>query len=337
MWDFFDRTSVKEVKCKLCAKVLVYLGSTSSMREHMKRTHPQKLRPEDGEAKVGVPKTQAINTYFPASSPGAVNPNASRTCSPATAQRITNLIIDGLTADLRPLNLVHDEGFRLLMAYLIPAYVVPSRTCITKIIKRRHEDGKRELGQLLCNEAGVCSLTTDAWSSAASQSYNTVTCHFLDKDWSLVSAVLNTSHFPCSHTAVRIAEKVRQTLSSVQMPEKKVVSIVHDEAANAKAAGNILSEEVGWQSNACAAHLLQTAIKHTIESSPPVQKLLGSARRLVSHFRQSIQATELLLHKEKQMDVQPLKLTQDVSTHWNSSFYSDAASPESSFTAAGCT
>ena len=108
MWDFFDRTSVKEVKCKLCAKVLVYLGSTSSMREHMKRTHPQKLRPEDGEAKVGVPKTQAINTYFPASSQGAVNPNASRTCSPATAQRITNLIIDGLTADLRPLNLVHD-------------------------------------------------------------------------------------------------------------------------------------------------------------------------------------------------------------------------------------
>ena len=122
-----------------------------------------------------------------------------------------------------------------------------------------------------------------------------MTCNFLDKDWSLVSAVLNTSHFPGSHTAVRIAEKDRQTLSSVQMPEKKVVSIVHDEAANAKAVGNILSKEVGWQINASAAHLLQTAIKHTIESSPPVQKLLGSARRLVSHLRQSNQATELLL------------------------------------------
>ena len=90
------------------------------------------------ETKAGIakiPTIKRINTFFPASSPGAANPNCSRTCSPATAQHITDLIVDWLTADLRPLNVIHDEVFRSFLAYLTRAYLVPSCTHITTYIK----------------------------------------------------------------------------------------------------------------------------------------------------------------------------------------------------------
>lgn len=191
----------------------------------------------------------------------------------------------------------------MLLAYLAPGYTFPSTTHLAKIIKDQHTEGKKELGRLLKSEATACSLTTDVWSSHANQAYNTLTCHFVDREWTLVSAVVETSRFPGRHTPKNIAIKVRHSLQAVDLPAEKVFSIVHDEAANAEAAGTLLAKEVGWNSQTCAAHLLQTMIKRSVEESRPVQKLLAQCYRLVSHFRQSNPSTESLLQKERQMDM----------------------------------
>ena len=319
VWEYFDRSGEAEAKCRQCGKCLVYKGGTSSMREHLRRVHPSRPSVSDTSSSSGLQSkaatTPTIAQYF------ASVPSSGKTCSPATARQITDLIVDWLTTDLRPLSVVNDEGFRHLLSFLAPGYKLPSRTHVAKLIKERHVLGKKELARLLKQDAIVCSLTTDGWSSKATQSFNTVTCHFINKDWSLVSAVLDTSHFPCSHTAGAIAEKVQQSLGPVALDHSKVISVTHDEAANAVAAGRLLAQSAGWESVTCAAHLLQTAIRHAIDSSRPVQKLLASCRRMVGHFRQSNQATEALLQKERQMEVGSLKLVQDVATRWNSSYY----------------
>ena len=76
-----------------------------------------------------------------------------------------------------------------------------------------------------------------------------------------------------------------------------------------------------WENIPCAAHLLQTSIRHCLQSSAVVQKLIASSRRLVGQFKHSSQATELLLAKQIQMgEKQPLRVVQDVATRWNSAF-----------------
>ena len=85
-------------------------------------------------------------------------------------------------------------------------------------------------------------LTTDCWSSKATQSFVTITAHFIDDDWKLVSAVLQ---FPGSHTGERIAQKLRQSIALFDVPEDKIAAIAQDEAANAVLAGSILHEECG--------------------------------------------------------------------------------------------
>ena len=94
--------------------------------------------------------------------------------------------MDWVTADLRPLSIVRDDGFLALMAHVSPGYSVPSRTHIASKVKDGHAACKKELAHLMSEEAKFCSLTTDAWSSKATQSFNTLACHFVNHDWALV-------------------------------------------------------------------------------------------------------------------------------------------------------
>ena len=93
-------------------------------------------------------------------------------------------------------------------------------------------------------------------------------------------------------------------------------------AANALAAGRLL-EENGWANLTCAAHLLQTAVLHVLNSSHLVMALLGASCEPVGHFKHSIRATEELGGKQAQINPGQaiLHLVQDVRTRWNSSFY----------------
>ena len=86
-----------------------------------------------------------------------------------------------------------------------------------------------------------------------------------------------------------------------------------------------LRDEHGWDFQACAAHRLQTCIRHAISSSRPVSKLLAAARQMVGHFHHSAKSTEALNTKQQAMGSggktgAPLRVVQDVPTRWNSSF-----------------
>ena len=47
------------------------------------------------------------------------------------------------------------------------------------------------------------ALTSDGWRSLASESYVTVTAHFIDEDWELRNVALDTSELQTAHTAVK--------------------------------------------------------------------------------------------------------------------------------------
>ena len=127
----------------------------------------------------------------------------SHPCSPARAGQITDLILDWIVDSTRPLSIVTDKGLVQLLAFLEPVYTVPSPTHFASLLHQRHHKAKAELTDLLAREgsAGI-ALTTDAWTSSATQSYATHTVHFIDREWSLVSALLTVGR-PCSEAATR--------------------------------------------------------------------------------------------------------------------------------------
>ena len=58
---------------------------------------------------------------------------------------------------------------------------------------------------------GYIALTHDGWTSCATESYDTITAHFINKDWELRTAVLHTSKVEGSYTGEHIAEQLKGT------------------------------------------------------------------------------------------------------------------------------
>ena len=148
-----------------------------------------------------------------------------------------------------------------LLAFLEPAYTVPSRTHFSSLLRQRHHKAKAEVTDLLAREGSPgIALTTDAWTSSATKSYATHTAHFIDQKWSLVSAVLRTSLFGGRHTGEKLAKHSHKVPKDINISKSQVVSVTHDEAANMACAAAKLSEDYNWASQVCMAHRLQTVI-----------------------------------------------------------------------------
>lgn len=319
VWAYFEESG-GSVTCNLCKQKLVRTSGTTNLFSHLKTHHKEQHAAASGaQAPVAgsttVVGTKSVASFFPSSS--------TRTCDSKRAGTVTDYILDWVVDSLRPLSVVEDKGFVNLLKLLEPEFKAPSRTHLAKLMDKRHSTCKSELKAML-KSGGVSgvSLTTDGWSSTATQSFVTHTVHFINDEWQLVNGVLETAIFKGSHTAEKLAECTQQVVQRFGIKREQVVAVSHDEAANMVAAARILTEEESWESNVCMAHRLQTAIRHGLDLDV-VSKLLARGRRLVSHFKHSCIAAEALESKQTQLNASqtPLKVIQDVPTRWNSSFY----------------
>jgi len=96
----------------------------------------------------------------------------------------------------------------------------------------------------LCKElkAIYVALTTNLWTSNATKAYLTVTAHYIDNSWRVVSQVLQTRKMPeRQHTEVNIASRLQTVVKEWNIPDDHIVAIVHDNAANM----SVAVEEVG--------------------------------------------------------------------------------------------
>ena len=83
---------------------------------------------------------------------------------------------------------------------------MPIRQVVVDSLQKKHTEMKAKLKTDLSTSGSEISITHDGWTSMATESYDTVTAHFINKDWELKSAVLQTHKITGSHTGEKIAE-----------------------------------------------------------------------------------------------------------------------------------
>ena len=179
----------------------------------------------------------------------------------------------------------------------------------------QYQRTKEELKAKL-TDTKYCVLTTDLWTSRATQGYITVTCHFLLSSWELHSAVLDTLHVDVSHTAENLAAELVRITDDWRITEK-VVCAVTDNASNIVAAIRLN----GWKHLPCFAHTLNLVVQDSIKADTVLAGIQKKCRDIVSYFHRSSKATDKLFSIQTHLKVDNLKLIQDVETRWNSVFY----------------
>ena len=157
-------------------------------------------------------------------------------------------------------------------------------------------------------------LTSDIWTSAATQGYITVTAHISD-GWELCSQILLTREMEECYTGVNISERLLEAAKEWGITDEHVSGLVRDNAAN-----TILGADLtGWPHFGCAAHTLQLSVNAGL-AHPTTDKAIAVARKLDGHFKHSVVATTALKEKQVQLNIKQHHLIKNVSTRWNSTF-----------------
>lgn len=224
-----------------------------------------------------------------------------------------------IVMDMRPLSIVEGAGFKNMVSVFQPGYILPKRTCFTKMMERKYDVEIQRIKDALSCSSMIC-LTTDVWTSIATEAYLGLTCHFINEEWELINFNLTTMPLEERHTAVNIASWIEAAVAKFEIPVNKILAIVHDNAANMVCALKLLEDRHGISSVRCAGHTLQLIVNHALMNTQ-IEKALGAARSLVEHFNKSEVASSSLKVKQKQMGQPENSLIQDVRVRWNSTYY----------------
>ncbi|CAI5682133.1 unnamed protein product [Oreochromis niloticus] len=315
VWTYFgffnkDGTNVMDMThgiCKVCRMKIKYSGNTTNMRAHLTRHHPKIALTADGKASSNSAQLKNQPTLDTLSL-AKLSPNSER------AKKITQSITYFICKDLRPYNIVENEGFSYMIKTLEPRYVIPSRRFFADTaVPNLYIDVKRKVEESLSTAERV-ALTCDAWTSRAVDSYVTITAHYLTADWRLLSYVLQTRTLHESHTGANIANLLQNAAQEWGIADKNLV-VVTDNASNM----TIASQLAGYLHVKCFAHTLNLASQRAL-NLPAVARVLGRVRRITGFFNRSTVANHALEQKQKMLQLPTHKLKTDVCTRWNSAY-----------------
>lgn len=295
--------------CKLCRASLTYSGSTTNLDQHARRKHGQ----EYGKFKTHTNEQELAASTEPRTRNAMSNLFMQLGHNSARAKEITASIARFIAKGLCPYNIVEWEGFQDLIHVLEPRYKIPSRNHMTNIcMPELYAQVKSQVEKELANAERV-AITTDAWTSCATESYVTITAHHITPDWKLNVHVLQTRAFKGSHTGKNVGALLKQACADWNLLDKDP-ALVTDNATNMVLAG--VEAEMSPHLM-CFAHTINLATQKAFKVDT-VARLLGRVRRVVSFFHRSVRAAEILQDKQKQLGLPVHKLIQDVSTRWSS-------------------
>ena len=102
------------------------------------------------------------------------------------------------------------------------------------------------------------ALTTDCWTSHATQSFIGITIHFITNKFHLKSYALTNKELSISHSAENLAAAFEKVLEEWGLTQNNVACVTTDNAANID---NAVSDILGWPHLGCFGHTLNLAVK----------------------------------------------------------------------------
>lgn len=320
VWNYFAKSDDKKhAKCLTCGKEYKTSGNTSNLRDHLKRFHPN-VKSGDSDVEKAVEdefnnskcastsrqsSTRSVASYFKRAVEYDKTSKRKQDIDCALAKMVAE--------DYQPLNVVENKGFKHLVRVLDPRYVMPSAKTLKNVfVKNRYDLAEQKLKAILSDVRHV-SITCDGWTSMANENYITVTCHFVDDNFVLRSAVLSTNKLNelTNHSASNISNSLKFVLRSWSIFEK-VSCIVTDNANAMICACNLLEK----RHMPCVAHTLNLLVQDALNGSEAISKLRKKCKVIVTFFKSSTIANEKL--KIEQRSDNPYSLLQEVPTRWNS-------------------
>lgn len=139
----------------------------------------------------------------------------------------------------------------------------------------------------------------------------TVTSHYVDNKWCLMSHVLQTTEVLTTHTSSNIADMLTRAIQDWGQTSKNPAVVTDNTANMVHAVEKMKLMQIGY-----FVHSLNLALKAGLKI-PAVSCMLTQVRCIAMFFQRSTTANHILKEKQKRLQLPAHKITVDV-TMWNS-------------------
>ncbi|KAA8534088.1 hypothetical protein F0562_031719 [Nyssa sinensis] len=216
------------------------------------------------------------------------------------------------------------EGIRNLHSFLNPTVKPITRNTakydVLKLYKRERDKLKHVIESI---PSRIC-LTSDLWSSIATDGYLALTAHSVDENWILQKKILSFHHMPPPHSGPILAEKVIHLLKEWGI-EKKVFSLTLDNAKYNDGLIDVLKRHLSLTDTLfcggeffhvrCGAHILNLIVQASLKViDEAVNKIRESVKYVRGSEGRKIKFAECIAQLSLSCSK---KVCQDVPMQWN--------------------
>ncbi|KAG0426906.1 hypothetical protein HPB47_025999 [Ixodes persulcatus] len=221
--------------------------------------------------------------------------NTAKLQSPTASSNMTKMIANFIACGMHPYSVVEEGGF---------------------VDMSKKKEVKRKLQEIFSRGAECYSLTTDGWTSRANDSYVCLTVHVMDKDIGQHVHALACTEMGNSHTADNLVRFIESVIEEWELPASGnlPIYVITDNGRNFTSA----VARSPWCGMQCFQHTLQLCVSDAKKEVAGFSELCAKARAIVGRYKRSAKARGRLMEIQKNMQLDPLEVVQDVPTRWNS-------------------
>lgn len=180
-----------------------------------------------------------------------------------------------------------------------------------KRIPEIYVETKNRIKSLL-NEIEYCSATCDGWSNPSMDAFYSLTVHFIDKNFKMISICLECAPFYESHTGVEISSWINETLNEWNLIDK-IVCITTDNGTNMIKAIQLTN----YRNVRCFAHSTNIGVNNIFKNEG-INDLIVKAKHQRNLLSNSNKFKRLF--NAQDFNSSDLTIPSDVTTRWWSTY-----------------
>ncbi|KAK2645950.1 hypothetical protein Ddye_021145 [Dipteronia dyeriana] len=299
-------------KCKYCRKQYICEGThgTGNMKRHIKFQCPKIIMHDPHRMLLKNSKSANITVS-----------------NPKSQNEFRTIVAETIVLHDLPFSFVEWSGVRKMIGYCTDEFHMVSRNTAKADVLSLYGIEKTKVKTLLEEAPGRICLTSDLWTSIATDGYMCLTTHFIDKNWVLKKKVLSLCFIPPPYDGVSLANKIKTLLREWKI-ENIIFAITLDNASSNNSLVHNLKSHLNINKALlcdgeflhirCCAHIINLIVQDGLKEIDGVVHKVGES---VKYARASQTRKQKFLECIKRVHLDSKRgLRQDVHTRWNSTY-----------------
>ncbi|XP_017974031.1 PREDICTED: zinc finger BED domain-containing protein DAYSLEEPER isoform X2 [Theobroma cacao] len=303
----------KTRRCKFCGQSYSIATATGNLGRHLSNRHPGYDKTGDVVTTSSVPQptTPVIKKSQPQGRAAQVD-----------YDHLNWLLIKWLILASLPPSTLEEKWLANSFKFLNPSIQLwpgeKYKAVFREVFRSMREDVRVSLEQV----SSKVSVTLDFWTSYEQIFYMSVTCQWIDENWSFQKVLLDICQVPYPCTGSEIYNTLFKVLKMYNI-ENKVLSCTHDNSQNAIHACHTLKEDLDGQKVGpfcyipCAARTLSLIIDDALRTTKPV---IAKVREFVQELNASLDISEDFIQLTTAYQEGSWQFPLDASARWSGNY-----------------